>query len=209
MNKEEQVILSNAKIQALIHQLPDSWETYKMRDYIKALEIPISDGSTDEVGRVYEGVDNTIKLIASLLNISAEKLNADLPYVVVQAMANRLAFTTKEPVPRKAEAWYKIEDEITYNDYTTLVMLMKDPVRNIRQCVQIFSREPLTMEAINDMSVQEVHDAFFTLKKYTLKFLRRLTRIQAKKLLKMQAKQVMTMARQRLTKKSYSKTEQK
>lgn len=185
----DNIILGNEKMRALIEKLPTSWDDFKTGDYMRTIEIEITQpAGDDDTEKQIANSDNLIKLIAVLLEIPYETVNEKMPIVVVTEMGKRLAFTAELPVPGKKESWFKDGEDVTYNEYTTLMSLLKDPVRNMRECVILLSRKPLTMDEVNAMSVQEVYTAFFTLRKYTLKSLRRSARKTALNLVRIQTR---------------------
>lgn len=173
------------KIDYYVGLLPDSWETFALGDFMKTVDLPISEGSTDQTEESFSGIDNTLKIISVILDVPVHFLE-EYPLDITIRMAKRISFITDMPKveDRKVSDWWKPIETVTYNDFVTFLTLAKDAVHNMPEILRSFARDPLTKEQINNMSVAEAYAAFFTLKKYAFKSLRRLENQTARKLLK-------------------------
>jgi hypothetical protein len=170
-----------------VNKLPTSWDQMTFETYERLLQCRITeDSATDITEHLLTGVQNSVKEIAAILNVSPETLEK-AHYSVIQRMAARTQFILTEPAPGKPLPWFKKEDEIDYATFTALQILCSDPVNNMAACVALLSKEPLTIEQVRQKSVTEVHTAFFTLLKYSKRLLRRSARSEARKLVKQAA----------------------
>lgn len=172
----------------IYNSLPSSWEDFRFEDYLKCIDIPIKEGE-----ELTDDLDNTLAVIEAITGVSVKELE-DLDMVTISAFANKLAFMKEMPKGGKSSIDWKKVEEITYNDFVSFATIQKDAVRGMGDIIKQFSKNGLTDEEINEMSVQEVHAGFFTLRKYLRKYMRRLTIRETMRLTKLS---LSTLIRQR------------
>lgn len=173
----------NQDIKKVIELLPSNWSELKLHQFKKMLDLEVSEDGDFE--GLFDGVDNTLKVLSVLSGIEIEVLES-MNIKDVQAMANKISFISKEPDIKGYKnliKWKKI-DEVTYSDYVTFITLSNEPFKNIELIIQSFSLNKLTNEEINNLNMLEVHSGFFLLTKQLKKFLLNTTRRTATKLAK-------------------------
>jgi hypothetical protein len=149
--------MTNTK--GLLEKLPSKWNDIKLYQYKK-----ISDLTINESDDPLDGVDNTLSVIASLLDIPVEELEA-LPMKNIQAMASKMAFIAEAPKPTgKSPMKMKTIEQITYNDYVTYIQLSSDPIHNMTQILKTFSTDGLSEEEIDGLGMEQAMNAFFLLR---------------------------------------------
>jgi len=179
----------------IIDQIPTSWETFKFKDYLKCVDVVISEGNEDEIDELFSGLDNTISVISKLTDISVDELES-MEFSFIQEIGKRMSFATEMPTEQKhcCIKWKKI-DEVSYNDFVSFLNLSRDAVHGMGEIIKTFSRNELTDDEINEMSVAEVYTGFFILNAYVRKYLRRMMIRDGMKLLRQSTK---TLIRQKL-----------
>lgn len=175
------IYTDNPTIAGLINQLPTSWDDFKAGDYLRCIQ-HIKYAEYDA-----EDPTPTLNILSVLLGIPFDQLHERTPVPVINAMIARIAFMGREPKGKSVAQWFKnVHDvaDINYRDFTALQSLMKDPVNNMLKIITAFNATPITEDEVNSMSVQEVHNRFFTLLKYSIKLLNRSALQTAKTLIK-------------------------
>lgn len=156
----------------ILNDLPKDWNELRFEQYRKILDLGVTE--TDEVDDLFVGQINAIKTISALTDISVEELSG-LDYDILIPMVKRIEFTLTVPDFNKKHSiiqWKKI-DKVSYDDFTTYMMLTKSPddyFKNIIPIIKSFSVNELSDEQINQMSMMEAYAGFFTLNKYVSKY---------------------------------------
>lgn len=173
----------NQDIKKVIELLPSSWYELKLQQFKKMLDLEVSEYGDFE--GLFDGVDNTLKVLSVLTGIETDILES-MNIKDIQAMANKISFISKEPDIKgyKGSIKWKRIDEVTYSDYVTFITLSNEPLKNIELIIQSFSIEKLTVDEINNLSMIEVHAAFFILMKLLKKSILNTTKRTASKLIK-------------------------
>lgn len=181
--------------------LPTSWDNFRFEDYMKCIDINLSEGNLSEVDELFSGLDNTIRVISALTNVPLSELeNADLS--LITSLAKRLSFMVELPKEKSTSTLnWKNVDEVNYNDFVTFISLSKDPIHQLPLIIKTFSKEPLTEEQINNLSVSEVYSGFFSLRKLALKSMRSSQKQVAIQLTKFQVKSLVTHFKERFRRK--------
>ena len=176
----------------IISNLPSKWEDINLHQFKKLLDLKVSE-SEDEIDGLFNGVDNTIKVLSVLSGISIELLES-CPFPIIQEMANKIGFTLNEPDPKKCATTLKIKnlESITYDNYVTFITLANEPLKNITQIIKSFSAVELSDEEIEKLSVTEVMGAFFLLTQKLRKYIRCSTKQAVMKLLKQAIREFLT-----------------
>lgn len=177
------IYTENPVIAGLINQLPSGWHDFKAGDYLRCLQhIKYYEAEPDDP-------TPAIHILSVLLAIPFDQLYERTAPAVIQAMIARISFMSQEPKGRAVDQWFKDVhnvNDINYRDFTALQSLMKDPVNNMLKIITAFNATPITEDEVNNLSVEEVHNRFFTLLKYSKKLLRSSTQHLAKTIVKQQ-----------------------
>lgn len=185
----------------LIEKIPGSWEEFKFSDYLKILDLEVSED--DEFDGSFNGIDNTLKVISALTNISISELEA-IEIQTITSIAKKLYFMVELPNTKNFKSkisWKKLE-EVSYGEYITYVMLAKEPFKNLKIFIKAFSSDDLTEEEIDNLSMMEAYAAFFTLNKYVGKSMNSMARKERMKLIKLLWKEkIVQPIRQRFSQK--------
>lgn len=167
-----------------INQLPNSWETFKLRDFMKTIDIPITETQFDLTGHQFTGIDNTFKILAALFEKPVSTFE-DMSLALSSQFAKRLGFMLHMPSGKsKKKPWWKPPEEVTYNQFVTFLTLAKDPMRHLPEIMQAFSREERDYESIMNTSVSEAYADFFMLLTFVKKYLRTSARKEARRIVK-------------------------
>jgi len=182
---KKNIYTENPVISGIIEQLPTGWHDFKAGDYLRCLQhIKYYEAEPEDP-------TPAIHILAVLLGIPFDQLHERTPVPVVQAMISRISFMGKAPQGKAVPQWFKdvhSVNDVSYRDFTALQSLMKDPVNNLLKIITAFNATPITEEEVNALSVEEVHNRFFTLLKYSKTLLRSSTRRMAKTLIKQSIK---------------------
>jgi len=172
----------------ILKKLPSSWDTFKLKDYMKCVDIEISEGHENEIDELLSGLDNTLSVISKLTDVSIKELEL-LDFNFIHQCGTMLSFMTELPKSVKSCSikWKSVE-EVSYNDFVSFLTLSKDAVHSLPEIIKTFSKDKFSDDEINEMSVAEVYTGFFMLRMYHRKFLNRLIRKEAMHLIKMNLK---------------------
>lgn len=163
----------------IIKRIPTSWENFKLKDYLKCVDIKISEGHENEINELFSGLDNTLSVISKLSNVPVETLET-MDFAFIQQLGTMLSFIKELPKSVKSSSikWKKV-DEVTYNDFVSFITLSKDAVHSMGDIIKTFSKTELSIDEINEMSVAEVYGGFFMLRNYLNKYFLRLIQKEA------------------------------
>lgn len=172
----------------LLHKLPGSWEDLKLEDFVKVMDVEVSE-SEDYRENTWQGVDNITRVIGALTDTPVDALE-DLPYVELAALSTKLTFMQKLPeVKKKCVIEWKPLDQVKYNDYITFQSFQGKHLQNLPTIIKAFSKNDMTDEEIGNLSTSEVVAGFFTLQKHVSKFLRHTILCSRVKLMKQLVKE--------------------
>lgn len=183
----------NYNLQDLINKLPSSWEDIKMKDFQKILDITISenpaitfDEPTDSIGDIFDGAENSCKLLSVFLDISVNDLEA-MPYSDLLQLAKRIEWVLTPPEPSKASTirWKDFET-ISFNSFINFQNWAKEPLKNLPSLVSEFSN--LSKEEVLNVSIPDAFGGFFLFKNQLKKLLKRSSQRLKFQLLKMKLK---------------------
>lgn len=163
-------------IKEILEKLPKSWSDITLNQFQTLSTTPITENNDE-----FDGIDNSLAVIAKLLNISTDDLES-LPMKDINLLGNRLAFMVTPPQPAKTSIikWKKV-DEITYNDFISIIQLQEKPLENLHVFVKNFSKIELSEDEILQLPVTEVLTGFFLYRKQQRQYLKasiRSTKIQ-------------------------------
>ena len=176
----------------LLNKLPSNWNEITLEQFQKITQVPITENNDG-----FDGVENTLSILAVLLELPVEDIEA-LPMKDVIEMGNKLSFTTIPPEPnKKVKMKFKDIETLTYNDYIMFIQLQDKYITNLHSIIKTLSIEKLTDEQVLQMSIVDVMGGFFLLQKQLKQYLNHSIRSTIQLLIKQKAKQVL----QRITKK--------
>lgn len=184
----------------IIENLPSSWQELKFKDFKKLIQIPITE--TTDIDDLFVGLDNSVKALSVLTEMSKEELET-IPLAVINQMAQRIEFLTKEPDVKnfKTSIKWKNWKEITYDNYVTFIALTKsNPYENISLLLSSFSHTKMTEEEIDSLPTSEVLAGFFLLVKKVKKYFKSSIRKTSFRLTKLMLKQAIQILCRRRTK---------
>jgi hypothetical protein len=169
--------------------LPTSWDDFKLRDYMKCVDIVIKEDNGNFADELLSGLDNTLSIISKLTDVPINELEG-LDYAFIQELGMMLSFMKELPkVSGKTALKWKSVEDITYNDFIFFLTQAKDAVHGMPEIIKAFAREDdLTDEMILDLSMTDVHSFFLKLNLQTRKYINRLIRKEGLDLAKLQLK---------------------
>jgi hypothetical protein len=155
----------------IIEKIPTAWKDVKVKDYQKLSEIVVTESG--ELDNLFVGIDNSIKVLSAFTGMTVEELEA-LPMNEVTQMSKRLDFMLTLPEINKKSIikWKKLE-EITYNDFILFNQFGNDFFKNLHLLIPAFSKTKISEEEVLDMNLEDMHTAFFFLRKHVIKSLKR------------------------------------
>lgn len=170
----------------ILSKLPATWSELKFSDFIKLTSLEIS----DEEGSVTDGIENSIKAISILTDVSIEELE-NLPLSDLQLLGNKLSFSDKLPEPKKTSNFkWKMPDEISYGDFILFSNWEKKNFEAMPTIIKAFNKEEFTEEQISNLPMIEIITGFFLLRKQLKKFINRTKFYLKVQLLKMKVKEL-------------------
>lgn len=169
-------------------KLPASWDELKLKSFLKLTDLQIEE--TDDFDGILVGVDNSLKVIATLADVTVEELEA-LPIREITKIANKIAFISELPVADKSSIKWKAIDTVSFNDFIVFKTLAQEPIKNMPSIIKSFSKNELTDEQILDMSTTDAYAAFFLLLQSVKKSVRHMIASSSKTLLKQSLKQML------------------
>lgn len=189
----------------LINKLPSSWEDVKMKDFQKILDITISENpaitfdeeATDSVGDIFDGAENSCKLLSVFLDIPVDELEA-MPYSDLLQLAKMIEWVLTLPEPSKTStiSWKDFET-ISFNSFISFQNWAKEPLKNLPSLVAEFSN--LSKEEVLNVSIPDAFGGFFLFKNQLRKLLKRSSQLLKFQLLKMRLKNLIPF-KQKITK---------
>lgn len=176
----------------ILSELPNSWETFTLKQFKKTLDIKISDSQND-IDAIFDGANNTVKLLAALTDIDEDYFE-NLPINQFKEIGQRVGFFyNTKPIPaKKSVLKCKKVNEISFNTYV-LFMNNRNELHNISEMIQGVLKEKLSIEEIEDLSMAEVWCFFLLLKKHVSKFYKRTIQFTALKLIKVSLMNLLKM----------------
>lgn len=180
----------------IIKSLPGSWKEMKLKDFQKVMDITISENIEQE--NIFDGLDNTIKVISSLTSIPVADLE-ELPMKEMIEVTKQISFITEIPGDSKACSlkWKQI-DKISYDDFVTFNTLAQEPLVNLVPIIKTFSVDKLSDEQVLDLNMEDVFTGFFLLNRQSKKFIRHTNIFLKKKLMKQVVVEMLSHFRQKL-----------
>lgn len=200
----------------ILNTLPGNWQELTLKTYIKLS--PVLNDS-DKEPELYNEDIFTEKLEADVdKNIQIISLLSDVPEAILltgytmnqfEELVTKLMFLATPPVTDKPTINYISFDQLTYDGFITFNKMQKDftdegilgnAVSNLPMMLSIFSKDKLTPEQIENLSMPEVIAGFFTVAKNLEKSLKRSERSLLKQLMGIQIKTGKALVMQSLTK---------
>ncbi len=163
------------EIGQIIEKLPKDWNEITLREFRKVLDVQVSED--DEFDGLFNGQDNTIKLLNILTGLSIETLMG-LDVDIVIRMANKVEFLLQEPDLKgfKGSIRMKPIDKVSYGEYITFIMLSQDVFKNLDLLIKSFALNDFSDKYMEELSMLEVYAAFFTLKQHVEKYMKTMAR---------------------------------
>lgn len=155
----------------LLKELPGSWSEFKLKDFMKTLDVAITDQDL-ETSSLFVGLDNSLKVISALCNVNVEDLES-LPLWQIAELTNKLAFMADLPKEGETSIKWKTMNEMSFNDFVTYKNAESKPLHSLPLIIQACSEAKLTEEQVQNLSMAEVHSGFFTLNKMLKRYARR------------------------------------
>ncbi|QEC78758.1 hypothetical protein [Mucilaginibacter ginsenosidivorax] len=176
----------------LLNKLPSSWEQLKLKDYIKlspVLNAADTEGELvdDDIYTIkhLSDLDMSVQIISLLTDTDIEDIEA-LSMLEVNQLIEKLAFIGTVPKTGKPKIAYKPFDELSYDNFITFQKLSVDfteegilssAIGNLPVMLSLFAKDPNhNPEFIFNLSMPEVINGFFSVKRNTEKYLQRLER---------------------------------
>lgn len=175
----------------LLNKLPSSWEQLKLRDYIKLSPVlNASDNGELMDDDIYtikhlSDLDLSVKIISLLTDTPVDDIEA-LSMLEVNQLIEKLSFIGSVPQTGKPKIAYKGFSELSYDNFITFQKLSLDfteegilssAIGNLPVMLSLFAKdEKHNPESILNLSMPEVINGFFTVKKNTERYIRRLER---------------------------------
>ncbi|RZK12909.1 MAG: hypothetical protein EOO46_01355 [Flavobacterium sp.] len=167
----------NNNLTELLQKLPSSWDDVKMKDFQKILDLSISENQSihfdedpDSIGDIFDGAENSCKLLSVFLDIPVEELEA-MPYLDLLKLASYVEWVTTLPEPANTSTiQWKDFETISFNSFISFQNWSKEPLKNLPALVAEFSN--LTKEEVLEVSVPDAFFGFFLFKKKMLKSLK-------------------------------------
>lgn len=176
------------EIEQIIEKLPKGWDEITLREFRKVLDVQVSED--DEFDGLFNGQDNTIKLLNILTGLSIETLMG-LDVDIVIRMANKVEFLLQEPDLRgfKGSIRMKPIDKVSYGEYITFIMLSQDVFKNLDLLIKAFALNDFSDKDLEQLSMLEVYAAFFTLKQHVERYMKAMARWTTMKIVKLTFKE--------------------
>lgn len=179
------------KINEILDKLPSNWSEVKVSDFIKLGEIDIIESA--DFNNQLDGIENTLQVISVFTDIPVSELE-EYTYLELLPMGKKLDFMLTLPEVKKESSikWKSISD-ITYNDFVVYQQVATNLYQNLHLIIPAFSVNKISAEEALEMSVEEIHTAFFLLRKDVKKYLKRMKFYLKLRLLKLQSKKILKM----------------
>jgi len=154
----------------IIEKIPTAWKDVKVKDFEKLTELTIVEPD-GKYNNLFVGIDNSVNVLSVFTGISAKELNS-IPINEVIPLMNRLEFMKEMPqVNKKSKIKWKNVDEITYGDYILYQQFgNEDFFKNLHLLIPAFSKEKILEEDVLNMNLEDMHTAFFFLRKDVTKY---------------------------------------
>ena len=194
----------------LLKKLPGQWSDLKLKDYIKLAPVINGTQVADDVfdadiytAKIESDLDKSLSIISLLTDVTVEELEAK-PMTEVTELIGKLSFMNDLPNQDKPVTKYKKFTELTYDGFITFEKLQRDisdegilgnAISNLPVMLSVFSKDGLTPEQIEELSMSEVIASFFILEKNIQKYLRSIQRsllLQVMKNKTKEGKQILT-----------------
>jgi hypothetical protein len=171
--------------QDIIKRIPTSWETMKLEQFQKLLDIILVETEDEFSGNLFIGMDNTLMVISRLTDIPVSELEA-MPIQAVNEMAKRLDFMTTLPQTKvTSNVIFKEVDEITYNDFVLYSNMAQQPngvLSNLPLVLQSFAKKKMSLQEVNDLNMVDCFTGFFLSERNTKKWCGRTAKSLKKKI---------------------------
>lgn len=157
----------------LLDKLPSSWDDFTFRDFKKLFAVDVRVEMGNDVEDMFVGIDNNIKVLSVLLDISEENLEVQ-ELNVIMPLINKIGFMRYMPVINEKECSIKWKDfdTLTYNDYVILVKSMDKTNENMELIISAISTNRYKSEEVLDLSMTDIHTGFFLLRRCMKKYIR-------------------------------------
>jgi hypothetical protein len=200
----------------ILKALPGNWNELTLRTYIKLSPV-LNDSDKEEelynedifTEKLEADVDKNIQILGLLTDVPVEVLLTGYTMNQFEQFVTKLMFMSTAPVTVKPTVKYISFEKLTYDGFISFDRLHKDfsdggilgsSVSNLPMMLSIFSKDKLTPEQIEDLSIPEVIAGFFTVAKNLEKYLRRSERSLYKQLMKIYLKTAKALVMQLLMK---------
>lgn len=200
----------------ILNKLPGNWNELSLKTYIKLS--PVLNDSDKEpelynedifTEKLEADVDKNIQIISLLTDVPVEVLLTGYTMNQFEGFVSKLMFLATPPVTGKPVINYITFDKLTYDGFITFNKMQRDlsdegilgsAINNLSTMLSIFSKDKLTPEQIENLSMPEVIAGFFTVAKNLEKSLKRSERSLLKQLMGIQLKTGKALVMQLLTK---------
>lgn len=177
------------ELKDILAKIPSSWKEVKIKDYIELGKIELD--LSKEFNDVVTDTDNNLKVISIFTGVPVSELE-NFSMLEIGKMSEKLSFMESLPVVNKSSKinWKSVE-EITYNDYVVFQQFGLDPYNNLHLIIPSFSKYKVSPDVVLEMNVEDVHTAFFLLRKTVKKSTNNMKRYLRIQLLKAKLKERM------------------
>ncbi|MFT3908324.1 MAG: hypothetical protein QM737_02775 [Ferruginibacter sp.] len=147
------------RVNELLSALPATWSDIKLKDFMKIDTENIVE--EHELGNEFAYADNAIKIVSQLTGATIDELES-LPFVQLGKLTNKVSFLYKVPeINLKSKFEWKNVEEMSYGDLNVYLQLYQKPKEYMQLIIRAFSKKELSEEQVLEMSMYDIHSAFF------------------------------------------------